>query len=124
MSCHVMGHAASCKFVAQAWSTHLWCGDGEHDAEGGCFAAWAHADVNYVVLIPKMEDREKKEAARAKGRHNISSGSDDDSDDGGGDNPGAHAGKGADPFFQHDADPFADPFFQVWQTLEHFYYHG
>ena len=55
---------------------------------------------------------ERKAAARARGRHNASSGSEDSGADGGASSP-ARGGAGADAFFQHDADPFADPFFQA-----------
>ncbi|KAK9840918.1 hypothetical protein WJX81_000303 [Elliptochloris bilobata] len=57
--------------------------------------------------------REKKEAERAKGRHNVSSGSSDDSDGSGSPGAAAAADGSSDPFFQHEeGDPFADPFFQ------------
>jgi len=55
---------------------------------------------------------ERKAAARARGRHNASSGSEDSGADGGA-SPPARGGGDADPFFQHEADPFADPFFQA-----------
>jgi hypothetical protein len=55
---------------------------------------------------------ERKAAARARGRHNASSGSEDSGADGGA-SPPAGGGGDADAFFQHEADPFADPFFQA-----------
>ena len=57
--------------------------------------------------------REKRAAAKAKGRKNASSDEEYISEP---DAPsGSEEGDGGsrDPFFQHDDDPFSDPFFQV-----------
>lgn len=57
--------------------------------------------------------REKRAAAKAKGRKNASSDeeyiSEPDAPSGSEDGDGG----ARDPFFQHDDDPFSDPFFQV-----------
>lgn len=56
--------------------------------------------------------REKKLAAKAQGRRHASSDEDDSEDE-----AGAEAGEGSegeqDPFFQHEDNPFDDPFFRV-----------
>lgn len=58
--------------------------------------------------------REKKLAAKAQGRRGGSS----DEDESHAAEEGSEAGSGAeqDPFFQHEDDPFSDPFFKVQPT--------
>ncbi|KAK9828879.1 hypothetical protein WJX72_002532 [[Myrmecia] bisecta] len=56
--------------------------------------------------------REKKKAALAMGRHNVHSSDEDDDSDGVDSGEEAAAAPGDDAFFQHENDPFADPFFQ------------
>ena len=57
--------------------------------------------------------REKRQAAKRLGKHHASS-SEDDSDGAASDGEdSAGAGADGDPFFQMEADPFSDPFFQV-----------
>ena len=78
-------------------------------------ASFSTGNAGTSFLAPNVSrycqnNREKKDAARAKGRHNVSSSSDDS--DGGG-SPGLRGSEAEDPFFQQDDDPFADPFFQV-----------
>ena len=79
--------------------------------------SWARSQPWLTVSLRRCRisqcHREKRAAAKAQGRRHDS-GSEDISEpevsDGEADNgPGA----GADPFFQHEDDPFNDPFFQV-----------
>ena len=78
--------------------SHAMAGTGRHDGKSG--AVNAHC-------------REKRQAAKRLGKHHASS-SEDNSDGAasdGEDSAGARAD--GDPFFQMEADPFSDPFFQV-----------
>ena len=56
--------------------------------------------------------REKKLAAKAQGRRHASSDEDESEDEAAEDDAGASAGE-EDPFFQHEDNPFDDPFFRV-----------
>lgn len=62
--------------------------------------------------------REKRQLAKQMGKVHVDSSEDDDEDDeapyrgGGDDDVSDVSGGGSDPFFQHEADPFSDPFFQ------------
>lgn len=56
--------------------------------------------------------REKKLAAKAQGRRHASS--DDESEDEAGEEAEAGSPREQDPFFQHEDNPFDDPFFRVW----------
>ncbi|DBA93140.1 TPA: hypothetical protein ACH3X2_003452 [Trebouxia sp. C0005] len=56
--------------------------------------------------------KEKKLAAKAQGRRHASS--DDESEDEAGEEAEAGSPREQDPFFQHEDNPFDDPFFRVW----------
>lgn len=56
--------------------------------------------------------REKKLAAKAQGRRHASSDEDESEDEAAQEDEGASAGE-EDPFFQHEDNPFDDPFFRV-----------
>ena len=58
--------------------------------------------------------REKKLAAKAQGRRHASS--DDESEDEAGEEAEAGSAGEQDPFFQHEDNPFDDPFFRVWPS--------
>lgn len=65
-----------------------------------------------------MACREKKLAAKAQGRRGGSS--DEDESDAAGEGSQGGRGDEQDPFFQHEDDPFSDPFFKVCvQTTWH-----
>ena len=68
-----------------------------------------------------MGYREKKAAAKAQGRQGGSS--DEDDSDGADDESEQGSGEEQDPFFQHEDDPFSDPFFKVAPTA-HAYMRG
>ena len=67
---------------------------------------------SHVLSSCPVAGREKKLAAKAQGRRHASS-EDDDSEDGAGDEGGSEANGEQDPFFQHEDNPFEDPFFKV-----------
>ena len=54
-------------------------------------------------------------AAKAQGRRHASSDEDDSEDEAGEEGDGGSEG-GQDPFFQHEDNPFDDPFFRVSPT--------
>lgn len=56
--------------------------------------------------------REKKLAAKAQGRRHASSDEDESEEEAAEEDEGASAGE-EDPFFQHEDNPFDDPFFRV-----------
>ena len=56
--------------------------------------------------------REKKLAAKAQGRRHASSDEDESEVEAAEEDEGASAGE-EDPFFQHEDNPFDDPFFRV-----------
>ena len=58
--------------------------------------------------------REKKLAAKAQGRRHASS--EDESEDEAGEEAEATSNREQDPFFQHEDNPFDDPFFRVWPS--------
>ena len=63
-----------------------------------------------------MHCREKKLAAKAQGRRHVSSDEDESEDEAGEEADAGSAGE-QDPFFQHEENPFDDPFFRVWRSL-------
>lgn len=63
-----------------------------------------------------MHGREKRAAANAKGRKNASSDEEYISEPEGPSGSEDEADGAKDPFFQHEDDPFNDPFFQVRYT--------
>ncbi len=76
-----------------------------HESHGSCLGAVVHL-LNQKV----WHDREKKMAAKKKGRHYASS---DDDGDGAISDDAQPAHAQEDAFFQHDDNTFDDPFFQV-----------
>jgi hypothetical protein len=59
--------------------------------------------------------REKKLAAKAQGRRHASSDGDESEDEAGEEAEAGSDGE-QDPFFQHEDNPFDDPFFRVWPS--------
>ena len=70
----------------------------------------------------KRFGREKKLAAKAQGRRHASSEEDESEEEAAEEDEGASAGE-EDPFFQHEDNPFDDPFFRVCSHAKSYYVH-
>ena len=74
-------------------------------------APYLLSKADTVVIV---HCREKKLAAKAQGRRHASS--EDESEDEAGEEAEAGSDGEQDPFFQHEDNPFDDPFFRVWPS--------
>ncbi len=78
------------------------------------------SDLQVFIVLGKADNlvnvhcREKKLAAKAQGRRHASS--EDESEDEAGEETEAGSDGEQDPFFQHEDNPFDDPFFRVWPS--------